>query len=46
MKVGGKPSRRNKSEKLTAQSLVATTAQLYWQIGYLKQRIRLSQQDD
>lgn len=29
----------------TAQSLVATTAQLYWQIGYLKQRIRLSQQD-
>ncbi|MCG3729085.1 efflux transporter outer membrane subunit [Vibrio cincinnatiensis] len=29
----------------TAQSLVATTAQLYWQIGYLKQRISLSQQD-
>ncbi|MDN5369954.1 MAG: hypothetical protein PWP74_1262 [Shewanella sp.] len=27
----------------TAQSLVATTASLYWQIGYLKQRIALSQ---
>ena len=27
----------------TAQSLVATTASLYWQIGYLKQRITLSQ---
>ncbi|KFZ36049.1 RND transporter [Shewanella mangrovi] len=27
----------------TAQSLVATTASLYWQIGYLKQRIQLSQ---
>ena len=26
----------------TAQALVATTAQLYWQIGYLKQRITLS----
>ncbi|MCH1929596.1 efflux transporter outer membrane subunit [Shewanella sp. A25] len=26
----------------TAQSLVATTASLYWQIGYLKQRIVLS----
>lgn len=29
----------------TAQSLVATTAQLYWQIGYLKQRIELSNSD-
>lgn len=29
----------------TAQSLVATTAQLYWQIGYLNQRIALSEQD-
>ncbi len=27
----------------TAQSLVATTASLYWQIGYLKQRLQLSQ---
>lgn len=27
----------------TAQSLVATTAILYWQIGYLKQSIKLSQ---
>jgi NodT family efflux transporter outer membrane factor (OMF) lipoprotein len=27
----------------TAQSLVATTASLYWEIGYLKDRIRLSQ---
>ncbi|WP_254693695.1 efflux transporter outer membrane subunit [Shewanella sp. MEBiC00475] len=27
----------------TAQSLVATTATLYWQIGYLKQSIALSQ---
>lgn len=27
----------------TAQTLVATTASLYWQIGYLKQRIQLSQ---
>ncbi|PNH96667.1 efflux transporter outer membrane subunit [Vibrio diazotrophicus] len=29
----------------TAQSLVATTAQLYWQIGYLNQRIELSNSD-
>lgn len=29
----------------TAQSLVATTASLYWQIGYLKQRIALSESD-
>ncbi|MGG5573035.1 efflux transporter outer membrane subunit [Vibrio diazotrophicus] len=29
----------------TAQSLVATTAQLYWQIGYLNQRIELSNND-
>lgn len=29
----------------TAQSLVATTAQLYWQIGYLSQRIALSNAD-
>lgn len=29
----------------TAQSLVATTASLYWQIGYLKQRITLSETD-
>lgn len=29
----------------TAQALVATTAQLYWQIGYLNQRIALLQQD-
>lgn len=29
----------------TAQSLVATTASLYWQIGYLKQRIALSETD-
>lgn len=29
----------------TAQSLVATTAQLYWQIGYLNQRIQLSNKD-
>ncbi|WP_086980734.1 efflux transporter outer membrane subunit [Vibrio aphrogenes] len=29
----------------TAQSLVATTASLYWQIGYLKQRIALSHSD-
>jgi len=29
----------------TAQSLVATTAQLYWQIGYLHQRIELSNSD-
>lgn len=27
----------------TAQSLVATTASLYWQIGYLKQRLQLGQ---
>lgn len=27
----------------TAQSLVATTASLYWQIGYLHQRVELSQ---
>ncbi|WP_417760181.1 efflux transporter outer membrane subunit [Shewanella sp.] len=27
----------------TAQTLVATTASLYWQIGYLKQRLQLSQ---
>lgn len=27
----------------TAQSLVATTASLYWQIGYLKDRLQLSQ---
>ncbi|OEF25776.1 efflux transporter outer membrane subunit [Vibrio rumoiensis] len=27
----------------TAQSLVATTASLYWQIGYLKQRIALGE---
>ncbi len=27
----------------TAQSLVATTASLYWQIGYLKQRLHLGQ---
>ncbi|WP_432460622.1 efflux transporter outer membrane subunit [Agarivorans sp. QJM3NY_25] len=26
----------------TAQSLVATTASLYWQLGYLKQRVSLS----
>ncbi|MDT8868575.1 efflux transporter outer membrane subunit [Vibrio fluvialis] len=29
----------------TAQSLVATTAQLYWQIGYLNQRVELSNND-
>ncbi|MFV0575882.1 MAG: efflux transporter outer membrane subunit [Vibrio sp.] len=29
----------------TAQSLVATTASLYWQIGYLKQRIALNESD-
>lgn len=29
----------------TAQSLVATTAQLYWQLGYLSQRIALSSAD-
>ncbi|HFG2430776.1 TPA: efflux transporter outer membrane subunit [Vibrio cholerae] len=29
----------------TAQSLVATTAQLYWQIGYLNQRVELSSND-
>ncbi|GAJ70084.1 LOW QUALITY PROTEIN: RND efflux system, outer membrane lipoprotein CmeC [Vibrio sp. JCM 18904] len=29
----------------TAQSLVATTASLYWQIGYLKQRLNLSQRN-
>lgn len=29
----------------TAQSLVATTAQLYWQIGYLNHRIELSNSD-
>ncbi|MBY8035230.1 efflux transporter outer membrane subunit [Vibrio fluvialis] len=29
----------------TAQSLVATTAQLYWQIGYLNQRVELSNHD-
>ncbi len=29
----------------TAQSLIATTAQLYWQIGYLNQRIKLSRND-
>ncbi|WP_420919310.1 efflux transporter outer membrane subunit [Vibrio navarrensis] len=29
----------------TAQSLVATTAQLYWQIGYLNQRVALSSHD-
>ncbi|ENY6169402.1 efflux transporter outer membrane subunit [Vibrio fluvialis] len=29
----------------TAQSLVATTAQLYWQIGYLNQRVELSNKD-
>lgn len=29
----------------TAQSLVATTAQLYWKIGYLNQRVELSNND-
>ena len=29
----------------TAQTLVATTAQLYWQVGYLTQRIALSESD-
>ncbi|MDF5484602.1 TolC family protein, partial [Vibrio parahaemolyticus] len=29
----------------TAQSLVATTASLYWQIGYLKQRLNLNQRN-
>ncbi|WP_172567064.1 efflux transporter outer membrane subunit [Vibrio fluvialis] len=29
----------------TAQSLVATTSQLYWQIGYLNQRVELSNND-
>ncbi|CAE6953519.1 Outer membrane efflux protein [Vibrio sp. B1FLJ16] len=29
----------------TAQSLVATTASLYWQIGYLKQRLHLGLND-
>jgi len=29
----------------TAQSLVATTASLYWQIGYLQQRLNLSQRN-
>lgn len=29
----------------TAQSLVATTASLYWQMGYLKQRIALGEQN-
>ncbi|MBL4259099.1 efflux transporter outer membrane subunit [Vibrio fluvialis] len=29
----------------TAQSLIATTAQLYWQIGYLNQRVELSNND-
>lgn len=29
----------------TAQSLVATTASLYWQIGYLKQRITLGERN-
>lgn len=29
----------------TAQSLVATTASLYWQIGYLKQRVALGEQN-
>lgn len=34
---------RLEDREATAQSLVATTASLYWQIGYLKQRIALSQ---
>ncbi|MBF9000606.1 efflux transporter outer membrane subunit [Vibrio nitrifigilis] len=29
----------------TAQSLVATTAQLYWQVGYLTERLQLSASD-
>jgi NodT family efflux transporter outer membrane factor (OMF) lipoprotein len=29
----------------TAQSLIATTANLYWQLGYLNERLRVSQQN-
>ncbi len=29
----------------TAQSLIGTTAQLYWQLGYLNERLRVSEQN-
>jgi len=38
-------SANEEDRESTAQSLVATTASLYWQIGYLKQSIALSQEN-